>query len=205
MASAEEIAVFAYRAGFSGADLAKAIAIALAESGGRTDARGDVGLQTSTWGPSIGLWQIRSLNAEKGKGTTRDETANLDPQTNAKHAYEIYKSQGLGAWTVYNTRAYLLHMPRATAAAAGVTVTAPAVDAASNATGAVTDTAGAVLNAVQEPIRMLQWLQEAGTQLRIAKVMIGGALVIGAMYIFVWPQLYSATKIATSVVTKGAK
>src|SRR4051794_12948412 len=87
--NAEEIARVAYDAGFRGDNLKVAVAVALAESGGRPDAKGDVGLQSPKWGPSIGLWQIRSLNAEKGTGGQRDEQANLDPATNARHAFDV--------------------------------------------------------------------------------------------------------------------
>jgi murein DD-endopeptidase MepM/ murein hydrolase activator NlpD len=50
-----------YRKGFKGKALDTAFAVSLAESGGRTGALGDVNLQTAKWGPSIGLFQIRSL------------------------------------------------------------------------------------------------------------------------------------------------
>jgi hypothetical protein len=67
------------------------VAIALAESGGRPDARGDVALMDAVWGPSIGLTQIRSLKNQYGtpQDDARDELANLDPLTNMRHALQI--------------------------------------------------------------------------------------------------------------------
>lgn len=96
---------------------ALAVAVALAESGGRTDALGDTGITGAKWGPSVGLWQIRSLNADKGTGRTRDEIANRDPDTNARHAFEI---SGGGSnwkpWSAYTSGAHKAYFKRAAAA-----------------------------------------------------------------------------------------
>jgi LysM repeat protein len=97
-----QIAQFVVQGGFTGGDRVIGVAVVLAESGGRTDARGDVGLQTSIWGPSIGLFQIRSLKAERGTGRTRDEVANLDPATNARHAHRVFLDAG-AQWTPWST------------------------------------------------------------------------------------------------------
>lgn len=88
-----------------------ATAIAKGESGFRTDARGDTTITDATWGPSIGLWQIRSLNAQKGTGGHRDELANTDPVHNAKAMAAI----SLGGtnwrpWTIYTNGAYKNHL-----------------------------------------------------------------------------------------------
>src|SRR5205085_11165321 len=94
-------------AGFSAANAAVATAIALAESGGRTEAQGDLGLQNGTWGPSVGLWQIRSLKAETGKGTPRDASKLTDPQFNAQAAYVISNGgANFKPWTTYTNGAY---------------------------------------------------------------------------------------------------
>ena len=85
----QQIARFVEQGGFTGGDRATAIAVVLAESGGNSAARGDTSLETSVWGPSIGLFQIRSLWAQRGTGGQRDEVANLDPATNARHAHQI--------------------------------------------------------------------------------------------------------------------
>jgi cell wall-associated NlpC family hydrolase len=114
----QAVAEVAYRAGFRGDALVTIVAIAGAESGYRTDAVGDVGLQTGTWGPSVGLTQVRSLNAEKGKGTDRDELANYDPLHNLTAAYHI---SGGGAnfrpWSTYTNGAYRKFVDAATSAA----------------------------------------------------------------------------------------
>lgn len=143
--SVDTIADLGYRAGWRGETLVTATAVALAESGGKTDAVGDVTLQTSIWGPSIGLWQIRSLVAQYGTGGQRDEVANRDPATNARHAYEI---SGGGAtfrpWSTYTNGDYRSHLAAARTAAAnaagrgggpaGVAITGTTTDTSTGAT-----------------------------------------------------------------------
>jgi hypothetical protein len=119
--SATRIAELAYQAGFRGRSIETAVAVALAESAGDPTARGDTGLQNGTWGPSVGLWQIRSLNDERGTGGTRDEKANLDPRTNARHAYTISgKGTNWQPWAAYTNGSYRQFLGRAHEAAARV-------------------------------------------------------------------------------------
>jgi hypothetical protein len=116
------IAKLAHQAGFRGGTLVTAVAVALAESAGHSRARGDVALEDRTWGPSVGLWQIRSLNAQRGTGGERDELANLHARTNARHAYQIYREAGrtFRPWTVYQNGMYRRFLPRAGAAVAAL-------------------------------------------------------------------------------------
>lgn len=88
--------------GFVGNERITGVAIVLAESNGRTDARGDVNLVTEKWGPSVGLFQIRSLHVDKGTGRARDELANVDPATNARHARQIFLEAN-SQWTPWST------------------------------------------------------------------------------------------------------
>jgi LysM repeat protein len=104
--------------GFTGGDRVVAIAIVLAESRGRTDAIGDTTLVTDVWGPSIGLFQIRSLNAQKGTGGVRDERANFDPATNARHAHRIFlDAGGFTPWSTFTSGSYRVFLDRARAVA----------------------------------------------------------------------------------------
>ncbi len=100
-------------AGLTPAQAVVATAIALAESGGRTDAVGDTSLMNATWGPSVGLWQIRSLKADRGTGRARDETRLADPAFNARAMVEI---SGGGAnwrpWSVYTSGTYRTQLDR---------------------------------------------------------------------------------------------
>lgn len=107
-------------AGLSATDAVVATAIAVAESGLRTDAVGDESLQDSKWGPSIGLWQVRSLRADAGTGRSRDASRLTDPAFNARAMVEI---SGGGAnwkpWSVYTSGRYRSHIGDVTGAIGG--------------------------------------------------------------------------------------
>jgi hypothetical protein len=114
--SDQEIAQLAAGAGFTGPDLETAIAVALAESRGDSDAIGDVALQNEVFGPSVGLWQIRSVNPGHGSWfdqAHRNEQANLDPATNAANAYAIQQRYGWGQWSTYTGGQYRNFLDRA--------------------------------------------------------------------------------------------
>lgn len=107
-------------AGFDPAGATLMTAIAGAESGWNSTAVGDVGLQDATWGPSYGLFQIRTLKSDTGTGGTRDinRLAGSDVEQ-ARAAYVISRAgTDFTAWTVYNTGAYQAHLAAAKAAAA---------------------------------------------------------------------------------------
>jgi len=193
--TAGQIAGHAKAAGWSGNDVAIAVAVALAESGGRSDARGDIALQTGTWGPSVGLWQIRSLKSETGTGGTRDESANMDPGTNAKHAYQIWRSQGWSrGWTTYRTGAYRLYMTAARTGAANPVGTASTTDGVTSVVGLpdipgpIDDVIRAFTNADDVvdvlkgmavfPIKVFDWVSERRNWTRVGWVFLGGALVV---------------------------
>lgn len=104
--SASEIRTHAAKAGFTGTDLDIAVAVALAESGGNTQAHNGTGQDNSH-----GLWQINMYGAmgparRKQFGLTSNEQL-FDPAINAKVAYAIFKSQGWRrGWTTYGTEKY---------------------------------------------------------------------------------------------------
>lgn len=96
-------------AGFSGANLNIAVAVVMAESKGNAKAVGDVSLADSKWGPSYGLFQIRSLrnpSAYSGVDTLRVASKLLDAQYNVKTAFKIWKQDGWGPWSTYTSGAY---------------------------------------------------------------------------------------------------
>jgi hypothetical protein len=100
-----QVAAAAYAVGFRGEDLVKMTAIAKAESSNRTDVYNGI--------CCYGLWQINK-NAHKD---TIWEANWKDPVVNARMAKKIFNSQGYGAWEVYTTKTYLVHMPAARRAA----------------------------------------------------------------------------------------
>lgn len=126
----EEIAQLASNAGWGGQDLETAVAVAMAESWeGDPNAIGDVNIQTAEFGPSVGLWQIRSINP--GHGGWFDQKhriyqENFDPETNAKNAYAIWDRYGWGQWSTYTEGNYKKYLDQAKAAAATVSPPMPA-------------------------------------------------------------------------------
>jgi hypothetical protein len=135
------------QAGFSPAQAVMMTAIQLGESGGRSDAVGDVALETSTWGPSVGISQIRTLKAQTGTGGVRDVLKLTDPLANAMAAYSLSgRGTDWSPWSVYNSGAYArddgsgqtpLQKAQAAAAAAG--------DTAGGGGAAIVPTAGGPL------------------------------------------------------------
>lgn len=103
-------------AGFDPATAAVMVAIAGAESGWNPAALGDVSREDATWGPSVGLWQVRSERAQYGTGGPRDASRLTDPAFNAAAAYTIYRGQGLRAWSTYNSGAYRSYLGQAATA-----------------------------------------------------------------------------------------
>jgi hypothetical protein len=119
--SAIDVAKVYAQAGFTGDALVTMVAIAKGESGWNPGAHGDTSITTGTWGPSIGLSQIRSLNAERGTGGWRDPERLSDPLFNARAAYAISNGgTNFGPWTVYSKGLYQQYVGEAKAAVAAL-------------------------------------------------------------------------------------
>ena len=117
----EQIADFAAEAGFGRDELAVAVAVALAESGGDVDAVND---QNSNGTTDYGLWQINSVHAQAGWFETSEA---FEPLYNAQAARRIYMNAGSSwtPWVAFNSGAHEQHMPAAQAAADGTPVYSP--------------------------------------------------------------------------------
>lgn len=72
MSSGNEVVSAAIGAGFSGDALLTIVAIGHRESGWDAQAQGDIGIQDGEWGPSVGVWQIRTLKGQDHTGGDRD-------------------------------------------------------------------------------------------------------------------------------------
>jgi hypothetical protein len=119
--TASDVYALARSVGLDPASSVIATAVATSESGLRTDAIGDVALEDTTWGPSVGLWQIRSLKAQSGTGGTRDATRLTDPAFNAKSMAAISGTgSSFGAWSTYTSGAYRANVSTASTAASAV-------------------------------------------------------------------------------------
>lgn len=115
--SADVVYRLAVDAGLSADRAVLATAIAWSESGLRPDNVGDRSLAGQptddgrTWGPSIGLWQVRSIEEERGTGAARDADALLDPAHSARAMAEIsHGGEKFTPWTDYRNGKYLAHV-----------------------------------------------------------------------------------------------
>lgn len=119
--SAVDVARVYAQAGFTGEALVNMVAISRGESGWDAGAQGDTSITDGTWGPSIGLSQIRSLNDQSGTGGWRDATRLSDPLFNARAAYAISNGgTNFGPWTVWNEGIYKKYLGEAQAAVAAL-------------------------------------------------------------------------------------
>lgn len=213
MASATEIAGYAYDAGIRNVgDLTTATAIALAESSGNPSAVGDVALQNAQWGPSIGLWQIRSLKAEQGKGSTRDGDRLKDPVANARAMFEISKGgKDWRPWTTFPLRSALflpVAGPAAVNALAGKGASAASgeiQDAAGNVADTAASVAGSAADAAAALRATYEWISDRNNAMRIVKVIAGGALLVGGLYLVTRPVTSKIEGAVTGTVGKVAR
>lgn len=116
--SPAEIAEVAHRAGFRGRDLEIAVAVALAESGGRA------GVNAAGAEDSRGLWQIHSVHFGRF-----DEDRLYQPEYNARAARAVweesrsFRGDPWEAWSAYTNGAYRAQLAQARRAVRGRTGT----------------------------------------------------------------------------------
>lgn len=112
-----------------------ATAIAAAESGLNPDAIGDTRLTNATWGPSVSLWQIRTLKADTGTGRNRDINLVRAAAANARAMYEISSAgRNWGPWSTFNDGTYRKFLAQARAAAGTSSASTPVQDAVTSPT-----------------------------------------------------------------------
>ena len=210
-----EVGRLAVAAGFTDFDkLKRAIAYAMAASGGRTDDVANVpSIINAEWDSRIGLWQIRSRKAEQGKGSTRDRAALLDPAFNARSIFAI--TGGGANWAELSdlsvaARARLLELSPTTAAAARNALgTGDALDraiggASAAAGGADTAIPNVLAEIAKDPLTVLRWLQQPRTWTRIAYGAVGVTmLVVGAAVLIVKTGVPMPAPVAA--LAKGAR
>lgn len=143
--TASEIYGAARAAGLSVPSAVIATAIAMAESGGDDAILGDTSIQTGRWGPSVGIWQIRTLKSEYGTGSDRDLLAlrgNVGRQAVAMRNISA-GGTNWAPWTVYTKGTYQQYLGQANQAAGGPA--AGVQQLGLPGTGAIGDTAAAAL------------------------------------------------------------
>lgn len=197
---ARDIALVAARNGFKGKALETAVAVALAESSGRTDVVNSIGC-------CVGLWQI---NVKAHKQYTA--AAMKDPDANAKAAYAISSGGSTWKpWEAYTNGAYLLYVPTAKAAVSSIgdlaggttdwgggdfqgTDDNPLIpDSIENLGRGITDVAAF-------PAKVLAWISDRNNIIRIAKVAVGAGVVLVAVAVLARPVVEPVAKTAAKVV-----
>lgn len=202
--SARQIFALARDAGFSQGQAVTMTAIALAESGGETTA---VNRSNSNGTIDVGLWQINSVHGYS-------ESAMKDPFQNAKAAKAIHARQSYGAWTVYKKGTYNKYLPEALKAApSGGTSISSILSGLRTLASAGDDVAGAVpgqlaeltgakaaMGALDLVARAGTWITNPQNWLRIVYVVVGGALVVGALVMVTKPIWEPGVKMGAKAV-----
>jgi hypothetical protein len=119
----EQIALAAQKAGFTGDNLVIAVAVALAESSGNANARGDVAI-----GGSFGLWQIYCVaHPNLIPPSNPNSVAWNDPYQNAQWAYRVSGGSNWMPWSTYIHGTYQSYMSAAQAAVSILIADSPSV------------------------------------------------------------------------------
>ena len=199
--SPNQIAAVVRKAGFPESQVAMAVAIAYAESGGDPAA---VNNRNRNGSSDYGLFQINSVHKAKlAKHNWRD------PQENAKMAYLIWEEAGSKwrPWATYNSGSYKKHYKPnqiTTSPGSADAGTAPPTDAT-----ALGGTGGAETGIGLGPITPLNLFGFASTKafwMRFGIGVIGtGLIIIGVIIIFRKPIAKGATTVLSfTPVGKGA-
>lgn len=173
----QQVAQYAYNAGFRGQDLAIATAITQPESG-RVASVIQSGQPAADTG--WGLWQI-----------TPGTNADLDPQTNANQAFAKYQAAGnkFTPWTTYTGGEYKQYLSQATAAAQSVQGSlgsvigniGSALNPVNQLSGAEAAASGGVGGAITSAIGM--GVGEA--KIQGSQAVNGGQLIVGVLVVLV--------------------
>jgi len=153
-----EIAGYGRGAQFAGNDLVIFVAVALAESGGRTNA---INANNKDGSVDRGLMQINSVHA--ALLATGDV---FDPADNARMAHVVWASSGWRAWSTYNNGAYLPFMGRGLAV-----INNPAIMPVISATPVTPSAANGGAN-------IGSLISSSSTWTRIVSFLVGLALII---------------------------
>jgi len=191
-----QIAGYAWKAGFRGADLATAVALTHPESGGDPGAV-QKGQPAATTG--WGLWQITPGGPEL-----------LDPQANANEAFRKYKqANGFSPWTTYTNGSYARWLPQAQQAASQLGggsgpaggLTAPGTGLLAGRTGDAWGIGQAVANAAGYTGGTLRGI---GTQ-AVNTATVGAGLLVLAAGVLVLGYLFLSRTDTGRGIQRGAR
>lgn len=199
----EEIAGWAKGAGFPQNEIATAVAVALAESGGRIDAIGGPNFDGSF---DYGVWQINEKAHPEKFAAAEGQWWSV---FNAQMAFKVWQERG-GRWTpwsVYNSGAYRLYLARGEKAAQNPhtpTVNDPSAVKEINVLGeSITQMGNAVKAIAGAVVKAGGWLSESENWVRVAQVGIGAGLLIAAITVVIRPAVEQVAGPAAKLITKG--
>lgn len=191
----------------SGSDAAIAVALALAESGGKLDATH----HNTNGSTDYGAWQINSAHTEFKEHFADGSWASLG--TNAQMAYSVFKSQGFGAWSTYGGPAFVLRMfqanalktPSRTAAenALGGALSGP-IGATTGAVGAAASAVSSTEQAAAQGAHVLSFLSAPGGWVRVIKVGAGLGLILIGVAAITRPVTQPAVRVAAKAAKVAA-
>lgn len=178
-----QLYVLAQKAGWNRAQAVIAMAIAMAESGGKKNA---INKKNTNGTEDYGLWQVNSVH-----GYDKNRLLN-DGEYNAAAAYAIYKKQGWAAWSVFKSGAYKSNLDvldesakRAAEREYGTgKISDTILNTSSDVTNAVSDATDAVTGQFDSVGDFLNTLGKKSTWMSVGQVAIGGVLVTVAVLIF---------------------
>lgn len=185
--TAAEIAQVARGAGFGKDEstLATAVAVALAESSGRTNA-------VSPTGCCHGLWQI-NVNVHP-----YTKTQMQDPVQNAAAAWKISNGgTNWKPWSAYTNGSYLLHLTNARRESRAPTSNDGTTPQQSGGDVLIDELSGAVdsIEGITYPIAATKaWLSDRNNIFRIVKVLAGGAIAILGLKLIVKQPVMAVIK-----------
>ncbi len=194
-------------------DIAFWVALALAESSGITDRVSWTGCCKCLWQVNVGVWAGDIPNAPSDPAQFRRWLE--QPLNCARASAHIKAAQGLRAWEAYTNGSYRQYLDEGRRAARNPDVTTPAQMAGNDASftdpNAWAAAAGSLIpdidpldgirDAFQAVIEALNrigsWIADRDNWIRVAEVVGGTALAVGAGLILVKPYLLEAKKAVT--------
>jgi Lysozyme like domain len=183
----QQLSQFAVNAGFSVANVPIIVAIAMAESGGNSDAYN----ASDPYGGSYGILQINGSHIQSLGGNQIPLSCAKDAQCSFNFGFSLWQQQGFNPWSTYTNGAYKQYLNSGNGGISGVgsPVGSPVgVSGAAGGLGAVdfTPLINAFNTFTQSFAIPIGWLNAPS---RIVKL-IAGILCIGiSIYLYVSPEV----------------
>lgn len=203
--TAEQVGQYAFKAGVTdNLNLATAIAVASLESGFKAGAKAD-----DSDDLSFGLWQINmkgSMGPERrAKYGLSSNEALYDPATNARVMAALSQNgKNWSAWTTWTRGPARVKALQYMVTAQKITSGGGIIGDVADAAQATTDGMAAVGTATKATYN---WVSDRNNWFRVLKVVAGGALLVGGLYLVTRPivgdQVEKVVGVAAKVMPQG--